>query len=47
LASNRDSNEEKFTAKFVFPEKAIGYMIGKKGYFIQNVNNYNSVSTKF
>jgi hypothetical protein len=34
LASNGDSNEEKFIAKFVFPEKAIGYMIGKKGYFI-------------
>ena len=27
-------HEEKTTAKFVFPEKSMGFMIGKRGYFI-------------
>jgi predicted PilT family ATPase len=35
--------EEKTTAKFVFPEKAMGFMIGKRGYFIQDLNAYHGV----
>lgn len=32
--SKERKNEDKSTVKFVFPEKSIGFMIGKNGYFI-------------
>jgi hypothetical protein len=39
----RENSQDKTTAKFVFPEKAMGFMIGKRGYFIQELNSNHDV----
>ena len=38
-----ENSQDKTTAKFVFPEKTMGFMIGKKGYFIQELNSSQNV----
>ena len=37
---------QRTTAKLVFPEKAMGFMIGKRGFFVQELNELYKVTVK-